>query len=106
VFMKALLSKMTSSGVIFNPFAVVPAALGAVDSLTVDDGTHLNQLISVAFALRSPETTTVPIANSNLSTAAGDAVQWDPAQASRLFHDLNTDTPVPKRLIIGSHLQG
>jgi LCP family protein required for cell wall assembly len=106
VFMKALLSKMTSSGVIFNPFSVVPAALGAVDSLTVDDGTHLNQLISVAFALRAPETTTVPIANSNLPTAAGDAVQWDPAQAGRLFHDLNTDTPVPKRLLIGSHLQG
>jgi LCP family protein required for cell wall assembly len=106
VFMKALLSRMTSPGVMFNPFSVVPAALGAVDSLTVDDGTHLNQLISIAFALRAPETTTVPIANSNLSTAAGDAVQWDSAQAGRLFHDLNTDTPVPKRLIIGSHLQG
>jgi anionic cell wall polymer biosynthesis LytR-Cps2A-Psr (LCP) family protein len=106
VFMKALLSKMTSSGVIFNPFSVIPAALGAVDSLTVDDGTHLNQLISVAFALRAPETTTVPIANSNLPTAAGDAVQWDPAKAGRLFHDLNTDTHVPKRLLIGSHLQG
>ena len=106
VFMKALLSKMTSPGVMFNPFAVVPAALGSVNSLTVDEGTHLNQLISVAFALRSPETTTVPIANSNLLTPAGDAVQWDLAQASRLFHDLNTDTPLPKRLITGSHLRG
>ena len=66
VFIKALLSKMTSPGVMFNPFSVVPAALGAVDTLIVDDGTHLNQLISVAFALRQPETTTVPIANSNL----------------------------------------
>jgi LCP family protein required for cell wall assembly len=106
VFIKALLSKMTSPGVMFNPFSVVPAALGAVDSLSVDDGTHLNQLISVAFALRQPETTTVPIANSNLSTAAGDAVQWDSGQAGRLFHDLNTDTKVPKRLITGSHVQG
>jgi len=106
VFLKALLSKLTSPGVIFNPFSVVPAALGSVDSLSVDDGTHLNQLISVAFALRQPETTTVPIANSNLPTAAGDAVQWNSAQAGRLFHDLNTDTPVPKRLITGSHLQG
>jgi LCP family protein required for cell wall assembly len=106
VFMKALLSKLTSPGVMFNPFSVVPAALGSVGALSVDDGTHLNQLISVAFALRQPETTTVPIANSNLSTAAGDAVQWDSAQAGRLFHDLNTDTPVPKRLITGSHLQG
>ena len=106
VFIRALLSKMTSTGVMFNPFSVVPAALGSVDAVSVDDGTHLNQLISVAFALRQPETTTVPIANSNLSTTAGDAVQWDSAQASRLFHDLNTDTRLPKRLITGSHLQG
>jgi len=106
VFIKALLSKMTSPGVMFNPFSVVPASLGAVNSLSVDDGTHLNQLISVAFALRQPETTTVPIANSNFATAAGDAVQWDSVQARRLFHDLNTDTKLPKRLITGSHLQG
>jgi hypothetical protein len=33
-------------------------------------------------------------------------VQWDPVQAGRLFHDLNTDTRLPKRLITGSHLQG
>ncbi len=82
MFLRALLSKMTSPGVMFNPFAVVPAGLGAVGALIVDDGTHLNQLISVAFALRQPESTTVPIANSNLSTAAGDAVQWDSAQAT------------------------
>jgi LCP family protein required for cell wall assembly len=106
VFLRALLSKVTSPGVMFNPFAVIPAALGSVDSLTVDSGTHLNQLISVAFALRQPETTTVPIANSNYATAAGDAVLWDSHQAGRLFRDLNTDTRIPKRLIIGSHLQG
>ena len=106
VFMKALLSKMTSPGVMFNPFALVPAALGSVGALTVDEGTHLNQLISVAFALRSPETTTVPIANSNLITPQGDAVKWDFARAARLFRDLNSDTPVPKRLITGSHLRG
>ena len=106
VFIKALLSKMTSPSVMFNPFAAVPAALGTADSVIVDDGTHLNNLMSVAFALRQPETTTVPIANSNYSTPAGDAVQWDPAQAGRLFRDLNTDSPIPKRLITGSHLQG
>ncbi len=105
-FMKALLSKMTSPGVMFNPFTVVPAALGSVDSLIVDEGTHLNQLLSVAFALRQPESTTVPIGNSNYATPAGDAVLWDPNQAGRLFRDLNSDTPVPKRLITGTHLQG
>ena len=106
VFMKALLSKMTSPRVMFNPFAVVPAANGSVGSVIVDDGTHLNNLLSVAFALRKPETTTVPIANSNYATSAGDAVQWNSPLASRLFRDLNTDSPIPKRLITGSHLQG
>jgi LCP family protein required for cell wall assembly len=106
VFMRALLSKVTSTGTMLNPFAVVPAALGAVDSLNVDDGTHLKDLMSAAFALRSAETTTVPIGNSNLPTAAGDAVEWDSAQAKVLFNDLNTDHRVPKKLLTGSHLQG
>jgi LCP family protein required for cell wall assembly len=106
VFVKALLSKMTSPGVMFNPFVAVPAALGSADSVIVDDGTHLNNLMSVAFAMRQPETTTVPIASSNYATSAGDAVKWDSVQAGRLFRDLNTDTPIPKRLITGSHLQG
>src|SRR5215468_7851829 len=97
VFIKALLSKMTSPGVIFNPFASVPAALGAADSVIVDDGTHLNNLVSVAYALRQPQTTTVPIANSNYVTSAGSSVLWDSSQAGRLFRDLNTDTPIPKR---------
>jgi LCP family protein required for cell wall assembly len=106
VFMKALLSKMTSAGVMLNPFATIPAALGSVDSITVDEGTHLNQLLTVAFALRHPETTTVPIANANYLTPAGDAVQWDKAQATELFSDLNAGRPVPKKLLTGSHLQG
>jgi LCP family protein required for cell wall assembly len=106
VFIRALLSKMTSPGVLFNPFTVVPAALGTVDSVIVDDGTHLNNLVSVAFALRQPETTTVPIANSNYATSAGDAVLWNSAQAGRLFRYLNTDRAIPKRMLTGSHLQG
>jgi LCP family protein required for cell wall assembly len=106
VFMHALLSKMTSPGTMINPFAIVPAALGAVDNLTVDEGTHLKDLMSVAFALRHPETTTVPISNANLLTPAGDAVQWNVSQAQRLFSDLNNDRAVPKSLLTGSHLAG
>jgi LCP family protein required for cell wall assembly len=106
VFMRALLSKVTSPSVMFNPFASVPAALGGAESLTVDEGTHLKDLLSAAFALRSAETTTVPIATSNLPTSNGDAVEWDSAQAKVLFNDLNTDHKVPKRLLTGSHLEG
>jgi hypothetical protein len=62
--------------------------------------------MNVAFALRNPETTTVPIGNANLFTPVGDAVQWDHQQALELFNDLNADQKVPKRLLTGSQLAG
>jgi LCP family protein required for cell wall assembly len=105
LFLKSLLSKMTSPGTFLNPFAAIPAAFGTAGSLTVDQGTQLYQLIEAAFALRSPETTTVPIADPNYPTAnAGDAVLWDRTQARDLFGDLRTDHAVPRRLLSGSKL--
>ena len=106
LFLGALLRKVTSPGTLINPFAAVPAAFGAAGALTVDSGTHLYQLMQVAFALRNPETTTVPIAAANYLTPAGDAVKWDQAQALQLFNDLNADRRVPKRLLTGSKVAG
>jgi LCP family protein required for cell wall assembly len=103
IFLKALLSKMTSAGVMLNPFAALPAASGAVDTLTVDESTSLYQLYGVAEAMRNPETTTVPIANANALTSAGDSVLWDASAAKKLFTDLQTGQAVPKNLITGSH---
>lgn len=104
LLMSALLRKVTSPGTILNPFAAFPAAFGAADSLTVDKSTHLYQLLQVAFALRHPETTTVPIADPNYFTPVGDAVKWDTPQALQLFNDLRTDQPVPASLLTGSKL--
>ena len=106
LFLRALLRKMTSPTTLLNPFASVPAALAAPAAIKVDTGTHLYQLLQLALALRNPQTTTVPIANANYPTAAGDAVLWDNARANRLFHLLNHDKPVPKSLLTGSHLAG
>lgn len=106
LFLRALLRKITSPGTMLNPFAVLPAAFGSAGALKVDSGTHLYQLMEVAFALRNPETTTVPIANANFVTPAGDALQWDRTQALELFNDLNADRPVPKRLLTGSRVGG
>jgi LCP family protein required for cell wall assembly len=103
IFLKALLSKLTSPGVMLNPFAALPAASGVVDTLTVDQGTSLYQLFGVAEAMRNPETTTVPIANANDLTSAGDAVQWNASAAKELFTDLQTGQTIPKALISGSH---
>ena len=86
---------MTGLGTIINPFATLPAASGATGSLTVDQGTSLYSLVKVAFALRDPETTTVPIANASYVTSAGDSVLWNTTEASRLFHDLKPTGPCP-----------
>ena len=103
LFLKALLSKMTSTGTLLNPFASIPAATGAAGALTVSDGTSVMDLWHAAFALRGPETTTVPIATAAYQTSnAGVAVLWDRAQATRLFNALKNDTPVPPRLLTGS----
>ena len=100
-FVKALLSKMTSTGNLINPFTVIPATVGSADALTVDSGTQLYQLAQVAFALRHPETTTMPIGSEPV-TAVGDVVIWNQAEAQQLFNALKHDQPVPKNLITGS----
>jgi LCP family protein required for cell wall assembly len=103
LFLKALLSKMTSPSVLLNPFAIIPAATGSANTLTVSQGTTVYDLMHVAFALRNPETTTVPLASLDFQTPNdGVAVQWDQSQALKLFNDLKTDTPLPKSLITGS----
>jgi LCP family protein required for cell wall assembly len=106
ILIKGILSKMTSPGTLANPFAVIPAANGAAAAITIDQGTGLTQLISVAFALRNPVTTTVPIANPALPTPAGSAVEWSRTEARQFFDDLAHDQALPKDLITGSSVQG
>jgi LCP family protein required for cell wall assembly len=106
IFLKALLGKITSTGSIINPFASIPAASGAASALTVDSGTHLYQLWSVAFALRSPVTTQVPFGGFQTTATAGSVVLWDSALARQMFGDLGRDRALPKNLITGSPVQG
>ena len=80
-----------------------PAATGSASTLTVDQGTSLYQLVQAAFALRNPQTTTVPLASLDFQTPNdGTAVLWNRSQALELFNDLKTDTKVPHRLLSGS----
>jgi len=103
--LKSLLSKMTSAGTLINPLAAIPAARGAASSLTVDQGTNLSQLVSVAFALRNPVTTMVPFGGFG-NTSVGSVVEWNVPEAKLFFHDLATDTPLPKSLITGATVTG
>ena len=70
---------------VLNAFASLPAAAGVAGNISVDQCTQLYQLLSAARALRDPLTTTVPIANANYYTSAGDSVLWNSAQAKELF---------------------
>ena len=106
LFLAALLRKLTSFGVIADPFRSLPAASNLAGSLTVDKGTHLLSLLSVAFALRHPLTTTVPIAGGFVTSSGQDALKWNSTEARTLFHDLNTGHKVPKSLITGSRQGG
>ena len=101
-FLKALLSKATSPGVYLNPFTALPFASTAASSISVDKGTSLYDMIQAAMALRDPQTGTVPIANANYETSAGDAVEWDQAQALELFNDLKNGQAVPSSLLGGT----
>jgi len=102
-FLKALLAKATSPGVYLNPFTALPFGSTAASSISVDQGTHLYNLISVAMALRNPQTGTVPIANASYPTTnAGDAVLWDQTKALQLFNALKNNQQVPASLLSGT----
>ena len=47
-------------------------------------------------------TTTVPIANANFPTSAGDAVEWDRTHALQLFNALKAGKAVPAGLLTGT----
>ncbi|WP_405087916.1 LCP family protein [Microbispora sp. NBC_01389] len=98
-FFSAVVQKAASPGTLLNPFTSVPLALSAADSVAVDPGTGLFDLLSVGLAMRGgPVTTAVPI--GSLPTIGGQAVvKWDTQKALRLFEALAADKQVPKDVI-------
>jgi LCP family protein required for cell wall assembly len=101
-FLSALLNKATSPGVYLNPFTALPFGSTAASSMSVDKGTSLLDLVHAASALRDPQTGTVPIANSNYYTNAGDSVLWNNTQATELFNALKNNSAIPKGLLGGT----
>jgi LCP family protein required for cell wall assembly len=101
-FLSALLKKATSPGVYLDPFTALPFGSTAASSMSVDTGTNLLDLVHAASALRDPETGTVPIADNNYETSAGDAVLWNKTQATELFNALKNGTPIPAGLLSGT----
>jgi LCP family protein required for cell wall assembly len=103
LFLQALVHKLASPGTLLNPFTIVPVASDSAGALTVDNGTHLYQLMQAGLAMRAAQTTTVPFGGFE-NTGVGSVVLWDQAAAKQLFGDLAADKPLPKSLITGSKL--
>jgi LCP family protein required for cell wall assembly len=101
-FLSALLKKATGPGVYLNPFTALPFGSAAASAISVDQGTNLYDLVQAAMALRDPQTGTVPIANANYYTSAGDAVQWNSTEALELFNDLKNGQTIPSSLLSGT----
>jgi LCP family protein required for cell wall assembly len=103
-FIGALTAKATSAGTLLNPFRFVPLIADAPDAFTVDEGDHLHNLPSMAFAISgasdgSTVTTTVPMGGS-LRTNVGSAITWDKVKSAKLFDALRTDQEVPKDALV------
>ncbi|HVV24376.1 MAG TPA: LCP family protein [Pseudonocardiaceae bacterium] len=98
-FLGALANKIASPGVLLNPFDLFPVLFDLPGALTVDNGDHLQNLISLGWNMRGISdgglvTTAVPI-----NGTTHGSLLWDKTKATQLFHDLNTDQAVPSSLI-------
>ena len=103
LFLQGLVHKLASPGTLLNPFTIVPAASDSAGALTVDNATHLYQLMEVGLSMRAAQTTTVPFGGF-ATTGVGSVVLWDRTAAKQLFGDLAADKPLPKSLLTGSKL--
>jgi LCP family protein required for cell wall assembly len=92
----AIASKTLSPATLATPWKAFPAAKNGGAALTVDEETSPLALFRFVLAMRAVSggggiQMTVPIANPNLSTPVGSAVQWDREKALQLFEGLKTN---------------
>ena len=87
------LTKMTSVGTLANPFTAFSAANRRRQLADRGQGHSAVPAVQVAFALRHPETTTVPIVASE-TLAVGDVLVWDQARGAA---DVRRDEERPAR---------
>jgi LCP family protein required for cell wall assembly len=99
-FLGALIGRVTSPGVLLNPFRSVPMALNGADAVAVDRGDHVWHLVRLPFAMRAVSggggvAVTVPVAGGELVPGAGAVLRWDRPRALALFDALRQDRPAP-----------
>jgi LCP family protein required for cell wall assembly len=106
------LSKLLSSGTLANPLRLDQLLKSVLPVLRVDKGLNVSALADEMRGITSRDVVfvTVPVGNVNYTTSSGQsAVQWNQAQAGRLFGEIRSDQAViktvPKRHA-GAHQHG
>ncbi|GAA4404262.1 hypothetical protein GCM10023147_46480 [Tsukamurella soli] len=97
-FLAALMHKVTSPSTLIDPFALWGVTKGAVDGLTVDNGTHIWDIIRLAWALKSSPITVTTPTDGNEDTDDGEALVWG-ASTDRFFALIRAGRPVPSDLL-------
>ena len=98
-FLGSLVDKVTSPGVLVNPFKGISLLRTGTDAVAVDEAAHVWNLIRFPFAMRAIAggggvATTVPVAGGASIPGVGSVVQWDRERALALFEALQRDQPV------------
>lgn len=100
-FLAALAHKVSSAGVILNPFKLVPVLDNSLAAFKVSDGTSLGDLYDMFQSMKgvsggSGHTIVVPIANEDYNVpGVGSSILWDKTKAAQLWGAVINDTPMP-----------
>lgn len=89
----AIMKKAISPATVLNPVRYWNLTHAAAGSVALGDDTGFTAMPALAIGLRKVSnengyTLTVPLSDTNLSTPAGDAVQWDAKKSKELFNDI------------------
>ncbi|WDV53712.1 LCP family protein [Streptomyces coeruleorubidus] len=97
-FLAALARKAATPSTLADPSKSFPTLRAGLDTLIVDEGTELPDLMSLFEAMRKAASgggrqLNVPVADPDLRTSKGSAVKWDDRRARALFTALREDRP-------------
>jgi LCP family protein required for cell wall assembly len=99
-FLAALAHKVSSMGVILNPFKLVPTLDDSLAAFKTSDGTSLGDLYDLFQHMKSVNgggghTIVVPIANPDYNVPnVGSTILWNQTKATQLWTALRNDTEV------------
>ncbi|WP_455568350.1 LCP family protein [Streptomyces hydrogenans] len=102
-FLAALVDRLTSGGVLFNPVRFREVATTLLGSVRADEEFGTDQLLALAKAMRgftpaSSEFVSVPIGDMDFPVKGiGSTVKWDAEKAQKLFAALREDRALASR---------